>query len=337
MKEIRKVLTFRASAIGDALNAKYLLENVHAAYPDARCGLIVASRGTMIRDLLAAYPWIEVLEVNRKNIPALVMLWKRFGGSDVVVLPPTKPGASFALPSKIAARLLARPGGLYGFGDASRFTRFIYDRILTPDPLRAPRLLEQQALTAAGVPISVPSMTLAYLPQPNLLARLDLTKGKYLVLHLFAGSNGRAMSNEKRQVLIDALAHAMPNVPLILTGSVAERRAIEQLTLPTTTRVVAGDLSVQELAALIASSGCMVSVGTGPSHMASHLKTPLLVLVVCVGITWCGPEQFGDAAGRIFSDTAACANGHDHSLLAATCIEGIDVQEVARAAATYFK
>ena len=57
-----KALTFRASSIGDALMAKYLLENVRATHPEARCAIVVAGRSGMIRDLLAAYPWIEVLE-----------------------------------------------------------------------------------------------------------------------------------------------------------------------------------------------------------------------------------------------------------------------------------
>ena len=48
---VRKVLTFRASSIGDTLIGKYFLENVHAAYPDARCGIVVAGRVVYAREV----------------------------------------------------------------------------------------------------------------------------------------------------------------------------------------------------------------------------------------------------------------------------------------------
>jgi ADP-heptose:LPS heptosyltransferase len=333
---IKKVLTFRASAIGDALNAKYLLENIHAVYPDARCGIVVAGRAGMIRDLLAAYPWIDIIEANRKDIGSLWRLWKSFRGSDIVVTPPAKPTGRFALPSKIAARVLARRGGLYGFADLSKWNHLIYDHVLTPDPLRAPRLLEQDVLAAAHVPVRVTDMRLSYIPQPHLAERLGLQGKKYLVLHLFAGSESRAMSAEKRQSLVDALAQTLPDTPIVFTGTKTERVYIERLTLPPTSLVAAGDLTVQELAALIAGSTCMVSIGTGPSHMASNLGAPVIVLVVCVGIPWCGTEEFGDGAAEIFSDTDACVLGHDYSKSIPLCIEGIDVNAVARAAAQHF-
>lgn len=335
---VRKAVVFRAGAIGDALNAKYLLENVHAAYPDAQCCLVVASRAAMLRDLFAAYPWIEVREVNRKDPRSVLRLIRDFCGSDLVVTAYTKKGGRFALPSKLVGRLLAKHGGYIGFEDASRLSLYLYDRILSGEQARAPRLHEQDALRAAGVPITIEHEKLAYVPQPELLARLGLAGKKYLIVHLFAGSENRGLSNEKRQSLIDALARELPNVPLLLTGSKAERTYIEKLKLPKNASIVAGDLSVQELAALIDYSTCMISVGTGPSHIASNLGKPVIVLVTCVGIPWVGEEQYGEhAAAPIFSDTAACAGEHDYSRPHPACMEGIDMNEVARSAISYFR
>ncbi|MES2203231.1 MAG: hypothetical protein V4474_02860, partial [Patescibacteria group bacterium] len=108
---IRKALTFRASSIGDCLMGKYLLDNVHAQYPAARLGLVVASRGAMIRDLLSAYPYIEVVEANRANPGSLWRLWRAWRGSDVVVTQYAgKQGGRFSLATKVMARLLARRG-----------------------------------------------------------------------------------------------------------------------------------------------------------------------------------------------------------------------------------
>jgi ADP-heptose:LPS heptosyltransferase len=337
-KPIRKAVVFRAGAIGDALNAKYLLENVHAAFPDARCCLVVASRAGMLRDLFAAYPWIEVREVNRKDPKSVWKFIQDFWRSDLVVTAYTKKGGRFSLPSKLAGRLLAKRGAYIGFVDASLLSPYLYDQVLSGEQARAPRLHEQAALRAAGIPISIEHETLAYVPQPELLARLTLTGKQYLVVHLFAGSENRGLSGEKRQSLVDALARMLPTVPLLFTGSKAERAYIEKLKLPANAQLVAGDLSVQELAELIDRSACMVSIGTGPSHIASNLRRPVIVLVTCVGIPWVGKEQYGEyGAARIFSDTAACAGKHDYSKSHPACMEGIDMEQVAESAVSYFR
>lgn len=335
-RPLQKALTFRASSIGDALNAKYFLENVHAAYPDARCAIVVAGRAAMICDLLAAYPWIEVIEANRTNFRSLISLWRAFRRSDLVVIPAAKAGASFSLPSKLAARLLARRGALVGFEDASGMNAYLYDRTVPLHPMQAPRLSEQDALRAARIPIAVPQMRLAFVPAPALLERLQLEPKKYITVHLFAGSENRGPSQRKRQEVLDMLARSMPHTPLVLTGSAAERVRLDALALPERARVVAGDLSVQELAALMAQSACVVSVGSGPSHIASSLSVPVLVLVTCHGVPWVGEGQYGEGAEvHIFSDTASCIGGHDHSQPHPACIEGVDAEAVAHVAARY--
>lgn len=137
-RSIQKVVTFRASSIGDCLMGKYLLDNVHAQFPNARLAIVVASRAAMIRDLLAASPHIEVIEANRKSLKSLWSLWREFRGSDLVVTQYAgKVGGKFSLASKLAARVLARRGGLVGFRDASRFN-FFYDHIVEFNRSEAP-------------------------------------------------------------------------------------------------------------------------------------------------------------------------------------------------------
>src|SRR5690242_15574867 len=116
-QKIYKVVTFRAPSIGDALMALYLFENIHAAYPNARCALVVPARGAMIRDLFAAYPWIEVIEASHRNPRAALYLLKDFWHSDLVVTPYT--AGVITLPTKLMGWLLASRGGLVGFANTS--------------------------------------------------------------------------------------------------------------------------------------------------------------------------------------------------------------------------
>lgn len=325
-------LTFRASSIGDALMAKYLLENVRAAHPDARCGLVVAGRAPMIRDLLAAYPWIEVIEANRKSPRALWHLVRSFWRSDLVVTPYT--AGTVTLPTKLMARLLAKPGGLVGFIDKSSINHFLYSATIPKwGRGNAPRVLEQDALKAAGLPVGIEWMSYRFLPQPQLLPRLGVEKNKYLVVHLFAGSQTRGLDPAHQQALVDGLVREFPGLPLVFTGTAHDHGFIKQLRLPDT--ALLPTTTVQEMAELLQSSKGVVSVGTGPSHMASLLRVPLVVMCVCHGVAWCGPEQYGDAPIALFARPELCPNGHNSEGYA-RCMNALDMDALTRRAAALF-
>jgi ADP-heptose:LPS heptosyltransferase len=307
----RRVLTLRPGSIGDCLMAKYLLENIHAHMPDAQCSIAVPTRAPMIRNLLAAYPWIEVVETRVLRLPR----------RDIVVTPYT--GGVFPLKTKLFARLLAKK--LFGFSDRFTLNRLIYTKVV---PLvgraRAPRLLECDTLGAIGVPVSIERPSFAYLPQPELLGRLGLEAKRYVVLHLFSGSNARGLSPERKRSLIESLAAHLP-YPLIVTGSAKETASLGEL--PQNVRAV--ETSLQELAHLIDHSALMVSLDTGAAHMAAHLRKPLVVLASCVGVQWWSRDMYGeDVPTALFTRLDICENGHDYSGYA-PCLDAIDPAEVA--------
>ena len=312
--------------------AKHLLENIRATYPDARCGLVVGSRGAMIRDLLSAYPWIEVIEANRRGPRVLLALVQRFWRSDFVCTLYT--GGVLNLSTKLVARLLARSGALIGYMDRSWVNKFLYDKLISlkPDRSSVPRLLECDALRAAGIPVKIEQMTFKYLPQPDLLVRLGLQKKKYVVVGLFSGSPARGLSPERRQALIDALARAMPEMTFVFIGTPREREQIALMRLPKNSKIV--ETSVQEVSSLIDDSACTVSLGTGTSHIAAILRTPLVVLVACQGLQWVSTDQYGNAPIQVFCQPEACPHGHDYSGYG-PCINAVDMNAVATATVVY--
>lgn len=313
---------------------KYLLENIRAQYPKARCAIVVGSRGGMIRDLLAAYPWIEVIEANRRSPAALLRLYRAFRGSELVVMPYT--GGVVTLPTKLMARLIAKRGALVGYADRSGLSRYICDTLL-PLPLdrsRAPRLLEHDALDAAAIPVSKDALTFQYVEQPRLLERLGVRAQQYVIVGLFSGgAEARGLTPGNRQRLVDDLHRAFPSVPLVFTGTRTERERIMQLRLPTDSLVA--DTTVQELAALIDHARGVVSLGTGTSHIASMLGRPLVVLAACQGLQWVGEAQYGDAPIAVFSRPEYCPGGHDYSTFG-RCINAVDCSAVAARAKTMF-
>ncbi len=329
--EIKKALTFRASSIGDCLMGKYLLENIHAQFPTARLGIVVASRGAMIRDLFAAYPWLEVIEANRHSPRILWSLYRDFRGSDLVVTQYAgKVGGSFSFASKLVARLLAKNGGLVGFADASRWNRFLYDKLVTVSSSDAIAEHDRAALRAAGVPVSLQFQTLQYIKDSEVLSKFNLEAGKFIVVHLFAGNSARGLSPDKKRELLVALAKKLPDTRLVISGGASDRKEALLVVGNIPATVIAGEATLQEMMNLIAQSRGVVSVDTGIAHITAQLHTHLIVLRTCVGRAWWLSGQYGsDAPITVFSCDSVCENGHIAKAYPA-CMDAIDIGEVTK-------
>ena len=330
--KIKKALTFRASSIGDCLMGKYFLENIHARYPGARLGIVVASRAEMIRDLFTAHPWLEIIEVNRRNPLSIFRLLWSWSGSDVVLTQYAgKAGGRFGLASKFVAHLLARRGGLVGFSDASSWNKYLYDAVLSFERDMAPAKLERQALTKLNIPVALRVPTLSFLPQTSVFERLAVESGRYAIVHLFAGNTGRGLSPKNQRALVSALRERSPGTTLLLSGGKLDREQAERTARGMSdVRVIAGDTSLQDMMELITSANEVVSVDTGMAHITAHLRKPLVVLATCLGLHWWKKEQYGQQA-QIQLFTHVEPNGHTFKEYP-DCINNVDMQEVARTA-----
>ncbi len=330
MKEIKKALTFRASSIGDCLMGKYLLENIHTQFPEARLGIVVANRGAMIRDLFATYPWLEVIEVNRRDIHGLWQLLRDFHSSDLVVTQYAgKPGGRFGMGSKLMARLLARHGGMVGFTDASSLNKFLYSILVPFSPNISPAEHERRALLASNLPLLNPWPTLMFNKNETVLSRFSLTTQKYIIVHFFAGNKGRSLSPEKSRELLMKLHKNYPDIQLVVSGTKDDRKTALSIVGDVPATVIAGEASLQELMQLIAESVGAVSVDTGVAHITAQLGVPLIVLSTCLGPNWWNAEQYGVSAPiQRFSRPDICATGHvskDYP----DCINLVDIDKIA--------
>lgn len=333
---IRKALTFRASSIGDCLMGKYLLENIHIESPQARLGIVVASRGAMIRDLFSAYPWLEILEVHRRNPITIFSLLKNFYGSDLVVTQYAgKKGGRFSFASKLVARLIAKSGGLVGFADASRLNGMLYDKLV---PIRSDSAVaehDRAALRAADISLSLPFPKMKYIKDSGVLAKCKLEANTYIVVHLFAGNKSRGLSPDKKSELLTALSKKFPDTRLVLSGGASDRAEALRVSEGIPVTVIAGEATLQEMMNLISESRGVVSVDTGVAHLAAQLGKPLVVLTTCafVGANWWLPGQYGnDAPITVCSRGDLCAAGHGYKEYP-DCMNEIDMEEVASRAA----
>ena len=334
--DIKKAVTFRASSIGDCLMGKYLLENIHTAYPKARCALVIGSRGEMIKDLFTAYPWLEVIEVNRRHPLKLLSFLLTWRGPDVVVTQYTGKGGVFSTATKLIARLIAKKGGLIGFEDSSALNNKLYDKVLPFSMKRAIRLHEVDVLKEIGIDATNIYPTMRHIEQKHVFEKFSIKKGAYIVIQLFSGSDARVCSPARRQELIENIAR-VTSFPILLAGSASEAVKMETLSLPAQVTIIAGKTTLQELMTLIGESTLVVSLDTGMAHLTAQLNKKLILLFSCLGANWWFPEQYGKHGPMMaFSRKDPCASGHILEKFP-PCLNEIDFSEVARSVVTAVK
>jgi len=323
--KITKALTFRASSIGDCLMGKYLLENIHAEFPHARLGIVVSSRSAMIRDLFEAYPWIEVVEANRRNPLSLWRLWRDWRRSDLIVTQYAgKPGGKFSLASKIVAWLLSRRGGLLGFTDTSRINHTLYGTLVPFDINVAPAEHERKALRAVGIPIAVERPRMHFVSIPDTKEKFGI-ETPFIIIHLFAGNKGRGLSLKNKRTLLKEMSEQFPEYQLVVSGGPADKKEAKDATRGISANIIAGDTSLQEFMNLIAESSAVVSVDTGAAHLSAQLGTPLVVLRTCLGPNWWNTGQYGkNTSIRQFNRADLCTTGHTIKTFP-DCINDIDM------------
>lgn len=331
MKTIRKALTIRASSIGDCLMGKYLLENIHVAYPQAECSMLVAGKSAMIRDLLAAYPWIRVVEANTKAPGTIFTALTKFFPSDATVTQYSGRG-SFSAASKIFGRLVTRFGCFVGFTDAWSLNRFVFDHLLPFSMRRAMRLHECDALRALGVPVSLPEITLVPIEGNEVLQKLGLARDSYIVLNLFSGSRARGLALKHQQEIARSLQTGWgTSKKIILTGGPGDEDLMRHIGETVPGLIIAPKLSMQDLITLVAESAAVVSLDTGVAHMAAQTGAPLVVLRTCWGYNWWIKEQYPRSGIVVLAHDELCSERHTVAGDVPGCLAAISSKEVVTA------
>ncbi len=168
----------------------------------------------------------------------------------------------------------------------------------------------------------------------SLLKQLNLKAGSYILIHPTSRWMFKAWREEKVAMLADTLAAS--GLPLLFTSG-PDVREIEMLSRIQTrmTRPVpslAGQLTLKQLAALIAHARLFIGVDSAPMHMAAALGTPVLALFgPSSDIDW-GPWR---VSSRVITSAHTCrpclmAGCGDSRI--SDCLDSIPVDQVMEAA-----
>lgn len=268
----RSILIVKPSSLGDIVHTLPAVSLIKRAWPQARLRWIVAP------------PWAPLLEGNPdvdeivpfprhalNRSPLAMLRWLKELGrnhrSDLVL------DFQGLLRSAVMGRA-CRGGALIGLSDAREGARLFYDRRV---PVGREHAVDRYLKLVAALGIDTTGPLTWNLPPGNAPAGFA-PEEPFVLLHPFARGAGKSLSVEEAA----RFAAALP-CPLVLAGQAAERPKPGA-----NVRNLLNRTTLSELIWLIRRARYVVSVDSGPMHIAAALTPRLLALH-----TWSDPRLVG--------------------------------------------
>ncbi len=183
---------------------------------------------------------------------------------------------------------LSEPRTSYGMADAREGARWFYDRVV-PVPAGTPHAAErymwlaETVLRDSGVNGAdfAKSPSRFRLPEGDCPAlAVNRLEDGFILLHPFARGTGKSLTVTQ----IEAFCHRLAPRQVVLVG----RRGGPPFDVPGTAVDFFDRTTLAELIWVMRRAACVVSVDSGPSHLAAALGKPLVAIH-----TWSDPRRVG--------------------------------------------
>jgi len=333
--DTRRVLLALTTGLGDAVLSTPVFPALRRALPDAD-----------IR-LLCRAPWAPLFDVDpdlngvirypgkyRRFFP-LVGELRRFRPDISVVLHGNDPDIlplAFLAGSRFIARIPTE-GTRYPFLLSNR------ERPQDRSTLPGRHYIENRLriLDTLGLPPADrnPRVHLSAQERDGFAVRLRgrLGGARYWVLHARAADLYKNWPTEKTRALLEHARRAHPGLPVLLTGSGADREALLPLAAGLDqVHVVAGEFSIADTAACLAGAACVLAPDTGVLHLAAALGAPVIGLYASTSALLVGPRSSASAP-VIIQKGCSCEPSRvkECPYLPKNCMDQIGVDEVSAA------
>jgi ADP-heptose:LPS heptosyltransferase len=325
----RSVLVVRSDNEGDVLLAGPAIRAVAA---QARVTLLCGSRGyqaarllpgvdrVLVRDL----PWIDLepRPVTRQWMSSLVDDLAELQCHEAIIL------TSFHQSPLPLAMLLRAAGVQRITAICEDYPGALLDVRLTPVPNEHEVERGLRTARAAGFPLPAGDDGLLHLKDE---ITAGVVRSDTVIVHPGASVSTRGIPAKLARRTVKALCAA--GITVTVTGSANESGL---------TRFVAGDEAqdlggrtrdIAQLAQVVAGAGAIIVGNTGPAHLASSVRTPV-VSVFSPVVPWESWRPFGVATTRFGDSAAACAGTRSRScpIPDHPCVSLLDPQDLACAA-----
>jgi lipopolysaccharide heptosyltransferase II len=284
------VLCVRLDAMGDVLMTTPALRALRAARPDRHLTLLTSSAGAEVAALLPEIdevipydpPWMKATGSRTDPAPDTAMIARladaRFDAAAIFTVQ-----SQSALPAALLCHLAGIPRRLAHSRDKpyGLLTEWVAEP--EPDqPLRHETRRQLDLVAAVGLEPADERLSVRVPAEGSrrvraVLAALGIdARQPWLFVHPGASAPSRRYP-AARWAEVVALVSAATGWPVVFTGSANERSFVTGIVRGAGAGVsLAGELSIAELAALVAVAPLGLTNNTGPAHLAAALGTPVV-------------------------------------------------------------
>jgi lipopolysaccharide heptosyltransferase II len=288
---VRNVLAVRLDALGDVLMTGPALRALKESAPGRRVTLLTSPAGAEAARLLPDVdevivyqaPWMKATPPradSRRELETVSRLHAE--GFDAAIIftvysQNPLPAAFLCQLAEIPRRLAYCRENPYQL-----LTHWVPER--EPEQLLRHEVQRQLDLVAevgcfttdTRLSLHVPARALRWARQTVRILGLS---GRWALLHPGASAPSRRYPAERFAVVASELARAHA-CPVLLTGGLADRDVLDEVrsAIEGESQMVAGQMSVAQLAALIQLAPVVITNNTGPAHLAAAVGTPVVDL-----------------------------------------------------------
>lgn len=276
MPDPHSILIIKPSSLGDVVHTLPAVACVKRRWPAAKVSWLV---NTEWAPLLRENPYLhDVIEFPRKRFRG-IRGWMHFPAWTRALRERVQPDLVLDFQGLLRSALIGRRSGgqVWGLSDSRECARFFHHHVVKVPPRRDPVHAVRRSLMLAEALGCDTSQSLEW-PLPAGTAPSTSLPPRFVLLHPYARGAGKSFSIAETAQFCRALAP----LPVVIAGASGQApkvaNAIDLL----------GQTSLPQLCWLIRRAAFVVSVDSGPAHIAAALTDRLLAIH-----TWSDPRKVG--------------------------------------------
>lgn len=275
MPRRESILIIKPSSLGDVVHTLPAVAAIRAAHPRAEITWVINPEWAT---LLRGNPDIDHVRIfPRGDFRGLgatgnLIAWLRQTRT-------LRPDIAVDFQGLLRSALIGKTSGarqFFGLSDAREGARFFYDEIAPVD--RHSHAIDRYLKLAETVGASIPSTLRFPLPSGDPLPRFD-DYPPFILLHPFARGRGKSLSD----VVVSEICRTSSPTRVVIVGK--SKLGID---LPENCVDLSGQTTLLQLIWLIRSARFVISVDSGPMHIAAALSDRLVSIH-----TWTDPRRVG--------------------------------------------
>jgi ADP-heptose:LPS heptosyltransferase len=271
----RTILLVKPGSFGDVIHALPVAAAIHRAWPQARLSWVIDPR------------WEPVLEENPAVSERIPFARENYRGLQgglraarwLATLRERSPDVAVDLQGLLRSALIARSAratAIVGLSDAREGATSFYDQAASVSPRQ--HAVDRYLAVLPLLGIAVPDRPEFALPPGDEVASVALP-GDFVLLHPYARGAGKSLTAEQ----IAGLCGRLAPLPVVLAGVGTPPKDLPENVVDLTNRT-----SLTQLIWLLRRASTVVSVDSGPMHLAAAIGVRLLAIH-----TWSDPRRVG--------------------------------------------